>query len=138
LAQYQDSPAAIETAAENEIWGSGYAASMRDFGGEHYLLSPVFNMEEVYTQIVEEVINGEWEAELTYLGMDAGAVDISEPGPNVPSDVVEEVETLRDDMLETDTDEFVWDGTTFEDWTDAEIFFESDEFGIDNIEGESP
>ncbi len=136
MAQHQDSPAALETAADNEIWATGYAASMRDqIDEDYYLMTPIFEWEEVYTQIIEEVGEGAWEAGVTFPGLGSGAA-VSDPGPAVPDDVVEEVMEIRDEMLEGDGDEIVWGGTPFEDWSDEEILFDSDDFLIDNIEGD--
>jgi len=136
MAQHQDSPSALETAADNEIWGSGYAASMQDqIDEEYYLMTPVFEWEEVYARIIEEVQDGEWEAGITFPDIGEGA-DISDPGPAVPDDVVDEVMSIRDDMLEGDADEIVWSDTPYEGRSDEEILFESDDFELDNIEGE--
>jgi len=137
MAQHQDSPAALETAADNEIWASGYAASMMDqIDEEYYLMTPVFEWEEVYMQIIEEVQDGEWEAGITFPDLGSGA-DISDPGPAVPDDVEEEVLDIREDMLDGNGDEIVWGDTEFEDWSDEDILFGSDDFYFDNIEGEA-
>ncbi len=138
MAQHQDSPSALETAADNEIWGSGYAASMMDQldDQDYYLMTPVFNWEEVYAQIIEEVEAGEWEAGITFPGIETDAIDVSDPGPAVPDDVVDEVMEIRDDMIEGDADEIVWGGTPYEGRSDEEILFESDSFEMDNIDGD--
>lgn len=136
IGQHQDSPSALETGADAGIWASGYAAPMEEFAGEHYLMTPVFNWEEVYIQIIEEVRDGDWEAGITYPGFEAEAVDVTDPGPNVPDDVIDEVMDIRDDMIAGDGDEIVWGGTPFEDWSDEEILFNFDSLGIDNIDGQ--
>lgn len=43
LVQHQDSPAVVETANENDVWGSGFNTDMSDFGGENYLTSSIWN-----------------------------------------------------------------------------------------------
>ncbi len=136
MTQHQDSPSALETAADNDIWASGYAAPMGEYAGENYLMTPVFNWEVVHESIIEDVRSGDWEAGVTFPDLADGATDITDPGPEVPDDVVDEVMELKDDMMDGDADEIVWGGTEFEDWIDEEILFESDTFGIDNIDGE--
>jgi len=136
MAQHQDSPSALETAADNGIWASGYAESAADFAGENYLMTPVFNWEEAYNSIIEDVRDGEWEAGFTYPGIADGAVEVSDPGPEVPQEVVDEVTSIHDDMASGDADEIVWSGTPYEDWSDEELLFEFDTLGIDNIEGD--
>jgi len=136
MAQHQDSPAALETAADNEIWASGYAASMSDqIDDDYYLMTPVFEWEEVYIQLIEAVADGSWDAGITFPGLGNGAA-ISDPGPAVPDDVVEEITSLQEDMLEGEGDDIVWSDTPYEGRSDEEILFDSDAFEIDNIEGE--
>jgi len=136
MAQHQDSPSALQTAADNDIWATGYAESAADFAGDNYLMTPVFNWEVVYMDIIERASEGTWEGGITWLGIEDDAVDISEPGPEVPDDVVEEVMSLRDDMIEGDADEIVWGDTEYAEWSDEQLMFESDSFIVDNISGE--
>ena len=136
MAQHQDSPSALQTAADNDIWATGYAESAADFAGDNYLMTPVFNWEVVYMDIIERASEGTWEGGITWLGIEDDAVDISEPGPEVPDDVVEEVMSLRDDMIEGDADEIVWGDTEYAEWSDEQLMFQSDSFIIDNISGE--
>lgn len=136
MAQHQDSPAALETAADNDIWASGYAAPMGEYAGDNYLMTPVFHWEVVHEIVLNDVRSGDWEAGITFPGLADGATELSDPGPEVPDDVVDEVMGIRDEMLDGDADDIVWGGTTFEDWSDEEILFDSASFGIDNIEGE--
>ena len=136
MAQHQDSPSALETASENGIWASGYAESAADFAGDNYLMTPVFNWEEAYIQIIEEARDGEWEADYTFPGIGEGAVDISDPGPEVPSEVVDAVTGLKEEMESEDADDIVWSGTPYESWSEEDVLFDSSSFEIDNIEGQ--
>ena len=136
MAQHQDSPSALQTAADNGIWASGYAESAASFAGDNYLMTPVFNWEEAYIQIIEDVRAGEWEAGFTYPGIGDGAVDVSDPGPAVPDSVVDEVTSMKEEMESGNADEMVWGGTPYADWTDEELLFEFDTLGLDNIEGD--
>jgi len=136
MAQHQDSPSVLETAAENGIWASGYAESAADFAGDNYLMTPVFHWEEAYMQIIEEARDGEWEAGFTYPGIGDGAVDVSDPGPQVPDSVVDEVTSLKEEMESGDADDIVWGGTQYKDWSDEELLFDFDTLGLNNIEGD--
>ena len=136
MAQHQDSPSALETAASNDIWATGYAESAADIAGDNYLMTPVFNWEVVYMDIIERASEGTWEGGITLLGFEDGAIDISDPGPEVPEDVVEEVMEIREDMMAGDGDEIVWGGTEYDDWSDEQLMFESDSFIVDNIDGD--
>ena len=138
MAQHQDSPSALETAAEAGIWASGYAAPMGDFAGENYLTTPVFEWEEAHRPIIEDVRDGSWEAGMTFPGIASGATVLDDWGSEVPDDVISEVDDIQSDMMEGDdaADDIVWGGTQFEDWSDEEILFDFDVLGFDNIDGE--
>ena len=136
MAQHQDSPSVLETAADAGIWASGYAESAADFAGDNYLMTPVFNWEEAYIQIIQEAREGEWEAEFTYPGIGDGAVEVSDPGPEVPQEVIDEVTSIQEDMESGDPDDVVWGGTPYEEWSEEEILFDFDTLGVDNIDGE--
>ncbi|WIV68480.1 BMP family ABC transporter substrate-binding protein [Natrialbaceae archaeon AArc-T1-2] len=134
LAQHQDSPAVVETANENDVWGSGFNTDMSTFGGENYLTSPVWNWDVLYLDRIEAVRAGDWEAGVTFPGMADGVSDISAFGPNVPDQVVDAVIARREELLEGDADAIVWRETPFENWSDAELLFEVDSIEVDNVE----
>ncbi|GAB3030966.1 BMP family ABC transporter substrate-binding protein [Natronobiforma cellulositropha] len=134
LAQHQDSPAVVETANENSIWGSGFNTDMSGFGGETYLTSPVWDWSVVYADRIEAVRDGTWKAGVTFPGIADGVGDISTFGPNVPDDVAGAVIDRREDLLTGDADEIVWRGTPFENWSDTALMFDVDTLEIDNID----
>jgi basic membrane lipoprotein Med (substrate-binding protein (PBP1-ABC) superfamily) len=99
-------------------------------------MTPVFNWEQAYIPIIEDAQAGEWEAGYTFPGIADGAVEVSDPGPEVPQEVIDEVTSIQEEMTGGDADDVVWSGTPYEDWTEEEILFESDTLGVDNIEGQ--
>jgi basic membrane protein A len=146
MAQHQDSPGALRAAADEGLFASGYAFPMGDQAGDNYLTTPVFEWEVAHSAIIEDVRAGEWEAGLTFPGIAEGATVLDEYGPDVPDDVISEVEGVREDMMESDdaADDIVWSGTQIEEWTDEEILldfvpgtegFSGFADGIDNIDG---
>lgn len=134
LAQHQDSPAIVETANENDVWGSGFNTDMSEFGGENYLTSPVWNWDVLYLDRIQAVRDGDWEAGVTFPGMADGVADVSDFGPNVPDDVIDAVTDRREELLEGDADEIIWGGTPFEDWSDIELLFGVDTIEIDTVD----
>jgi basic membrane protein A len=146
MAQHQDSPGALRAAADQGLFASGYAFPMGEQAGDNYLTTPVFEWEVPHRMIIEDVRAGEWEASLTFPGIAEGATILDEWGPEVPDDVISEVEGIQEDMMESDdaADDIVWGGTQIEDWTDEEILFDfvpgTEGFsgfadGIDNLDG---
>jgi basic membrane protein A len=120
MAQHQNFPAAAKRAAEAGIWASGYNSPMGDYVGERYVTSPIWNWEVFYRQALREIDNDSWESDAYWKGLNAGIVDLSPWGPNVPGDVVSAVEQQRSAI--TDGDRRVWDGTKFEEFDDEELF----------------
>ncbi|MEF8776424.1 MAG: BMP family ABC transporter substrate-binding protein, partial [Haloarculaceae archaeon] len=120
IAQEQDSPAAVKAANEADVWASGYNAPMSEFGGENYLVSPIWHWEEFYGPAVQSVHDGTWEADAFWGGMDTGLPALDEWGPNAPQDVTETVADTRSELLEGSLD--VWAGSKFEGESDEFLF----------------
>jgi len=135
IAQEQDSPAAVKAANEADVWASGYNAPMGEFGGENYLISPVWNWEEFYVPTVESVHDGTWEADFFWGGMEAGLPALDEWGPNVPQEVKDTVASTEEEILNDDLD--VWAGSKFEGESD-EFLFQKMQSYVEGVEGEVP
>lgn len=135
MAQHQDSPAAVRAANEAGIWSTGYDAPMGEFGGDKYITSPIWNWEEHYIPTVESVRDGSWESDAYWKGLNAGIVDLSEWGPNVPEDVKSEVSDIRSQIASGDLD--IWSGSGFEGEDDT-FFFQDMASYVENVEGEVP
>ena len=135
MAQHQDSTAALEAAAEADVWATGYDAPMGDFAGDNYLTSPIWHWEEFYRPTLQSVRNDEGESDFYYEGLNAGIVDIDDWGPEVPSDVQEEVSSRRTDIENGDLD--IWTGSEFSDWSVDERFEEMSSY-VEAVEGSVP
>jgi len=129
------SPAAVQTAAENEAWAFTYTTSMAEQGGDWYGSSAVFNWEEFYAPTLQAVKNDNWESDAYWEGLESGVVGVDEFGPQVPDDVVSEVETKQQEII--DGDRSVWQGSEFEGSSDEFLFGEMNSY-VEGIEGEVP
>jgi len=123
MAQHQDSAAAVRAASDAGIWATGYDAPMNQFGGEEYLTSPIWHWEAFYNPTLESVKQGSWTSDAYWKGLNAGIVDISEWGPEVPEDVKSEVADTREAIANGDADV----------WADSKFAGESDEFLFQNM-----
>ncbi|MDS0261122.1 BMP family ABC transporter substrate-binding protein [Haloarcula sp. S1CR25-12] len=132
---HQTSTAAVQTAADNEAYAFTYTTSMADAGGDWYGSSALFNWEEFYGPTLEAINNGNWESEAYWNGLDAGVVGVDDFGPQVPDDVVSEVETYEEEIVSGDRT--VWQGTKFEGESDEFLFGEMSSY-VEGIEGEVP
>jgi basic membrane protein A len=135
IAQEQDSPAAVKAAADAGVWASGYNAPMGEFGGENYLISPVWNWEEFYVPTVESVHEGTWESDFLWGGMDTGLPALDGWGPNVPQEVKDTVASTREEIVNGNFN--VWEGSKFEGESDEFLFQEMNSF-VPGVEGEVP
>jgi len=135
MAQHQDSTAAVQAAAEADIWATGYNAPMQEFAEDNYLTSPIWHWEVFYEPTLEAVRNGNWEPDFSYQGLESGLVDIDDWGPEVPDDVKSEVESLRGDIESGDLD--IWAESKF---ADADVSTRFQDMGsfVEQVEGSVP
>jgi len=135
IAQEMDSPAAVRAANEAGVWSSGYNAPMGEFGGENYIVSPIWNWEEFYAPTVQSLYEGTWESDAFWGGMDTGLPDLDGWGPNVPQDVKDTVAETRQEILDGSFN--VWEGSKFEGESDEFLYQEMSSF-VEGVEGEVP
>jgi basic membrane protein A len=135
MAQHQDSPAAVRAAREAGIWATGYDAPMGEFGGDRYLTSPIWNWEVFYEPTVKAVRDGSWESDFFFEGLTSGVVDLSDWGPQVPSEVKSSVSETRSGIENGDVD--VWSDTKFAGEDDTFLFQEMSSY-VEGVEGSVP
>jgi basic membrane protein A len=135
IAQEQDSPAAVRAANEADVWASGYNAPMGQFGGDNYLISPIWDWKQFYDPAVSAVHDGSWESDAYWGGMETGLPTLDEWGPEVPQDVKDTVASTKEEILNGELN--VWEGTKFEGESDEFLFQEMSTFG-EGVEGEVP
>ena len=132
---HNTSPAAVRTAAENEAWAFTYTTSMAEAGGDWYGSSATFNWEEHYRPTLEAISGGEWESDAFWGGLESGVVGLDDFGPQVPDDVVSDVETKQEELI--NGDRTVWQDTQFAGEPD-EFFFNEMQSYVEGINGEVP
>ncbi|WP_459191093.1 BMP family ABC transporter substrate-binding protein [Halosimplex sp. J119] len=135
IAQEVDSPAPVKAANEAGVWASGYNAPMGEYGGENYLISPIWHWEEVYDPTLQSVRDGTWEADAFWGGMETGLPDLDEWGPEVPQDVKD---TVADTRAQIENDELdVWADSKFEGESDQFLFQQMGSY-VEGVDGEVP
>lgn len=100
LANYQDSPAGIQAAAERGVWGMGNDSDMNRYAPDTYITNPVLNWGEFYVEIVQSVIDGTWKPDAHLRGLKEDMADIAPFGKNVPQEVQDAVEAKRQEMID--------------------------------------
>nr|ABQ75761.1 basic membrane protein [uncultured haloarchaeon] len=132
---HQTSTAAVQTAAENDAYAFTYTTSMADAGGEFYGSSAIFNWEEFYKPTLQSVYDDEWESDAYWKGLESGVIDIDDFGPQVSDDIVSEVETQKQEIINGERS--VWEGSQFEGESDEFLFSQMGSY-VEGIEGEVP
>jgi basic membrane protein A len=135
MAQHQDSPAALNAAADAGIWASGYQAPMKDLAGENYLTSPIWNWSAFYVPAIRSVREGTWQPDFYWGGLNEGVVALDEFGSEVPESVVEEVQATKETIQNGDLD--IWAETAFADREDWWLYSSMEAF-VPRIDGEIP
>lgn len=135
MAQHQDSPAAVRAAKEAGIWATGYDAPMDEFGGEQYVTSPIWHWEVFYEPTLISVQKGNWESDAYWEGLDAGIVDLSDWGPQVPSEAKSMVSDTEEQIITGQLDP--WAGTKFEGESDSFLFGQMSSY-VEGVEGSVP
>ena len=106
LANYQDSPAGIQAAAERGVWGMGNDADMSEYAPDTYITNPVIHWGDHYVDVVQSWIDGTWTSASYLGGLAEGMADIAPFGKNVPADVQAKVEEVRKALMSGDTEIF--------------------------------
>ncbi|MEQ9044428.1 MAG: BMP family ABC transporter substrate-binding protein [Sneathiellaceae bacterium] len=86
LAQHTDSTAAMQVAAERGLHAFGQASDMIKFGPKTQLTAIVDEWAPYYIERVQAVLDGTWEQQATWDGMEDGTV-VMAPFTNMPDDV---------------------------------------------------
>lgn len=86
VTQHTDSTAAMQVAAERNIKAFGQASDMIKFGPKTQLTSIIDDWAPYYIERVKAVMDGTWEQQDVWHGMDHGSVKMA-PYTNMPDDV---------------------------------------------------
>lgn len=106
IAQHQDTTEPQKAADEAGAYGIGYNSDMREFVGDSVLTSPVWNWGPKYIEITREVMNGTYETESYWGGMQENIVQLAPFSPEVPEDVRDLVDERRQMIIDGEMDIF--------------------------------
>jgi len=106
LANYQDSPAGIQAAAERGVWGMGNDADMSEYAPDTYVTNPTINWGDYYVEMVQNWIDGKWESHSYLGGFKEGMANIAPFGKNVPQEVQDLVNEKKEEFINGTFDVF--------------------------------
>lgn len=99
VAQHQDTPSAVQGAAEKGAWAIGSDSDMSRFAPQKTLTSTVWNWCPIYLKAVETVEKKSFKAGEVYGGLDDGTVSLAPLNPLVPAEVAGLVEKAKADII---------------------------------------
>lgn len=97
---HQDSPAAMQAAQARGKYAIGYHSDMSAFAPEATLTSVVWDWTGLYKEVASNMVDGAWEPEQIWSGLDAGVVDLAPMSAKVPADIRVLVEQRRDAIVD--------------------------------------
>ncbi len=106
IAMHADSGAAPLAAEEAGVYVVGYNNDMSGYAPTRHLTAPIWDWGVVTTRVVGQVIEGTWQSENIWWGMDAGIVDLAPFGDMVPEEVRTLVEEERSRIVNGEWDVF--------------------------------
>jgi basic membrane lipoprotein Med (substrate-binding protein (PBP1-ABC) superfamily) len=102
-----DDPAYLKAAEERGVWAAMWNTDMRKYGPKAYISSVLLNWNDFYIKEVQAYLNGTWKGgRIVYLPLGQG-VDRDAWGENVPKDVQQRVDAVREKMLKESYNPFV-------------------------------
>ena len=105
ITQHTDSTAALAVAEENGIKAFGQASDMIEFAPTTQLTAILDLWGPYYVARVKAVMDGTWESEDTWGGMDTGMVEMA-PMTNMPEDVAETAIAIANQIYDGKLDIF--------------------------------
>ncbi len=100
IAQHQDTAGPQQAAEERGVWAVGYNTDMSMFAPKASLTSAVWNWGPYYVQAVQSVIDGTYQSESYWQGLEAGIVDLSPLTANAPEGAQAKVDAAKAAILD--------------------------------------
>ena len=133
LANYQDSPAGIQAAAQRGVWGMGNDADMSEYAPETYITNPIIHWGDYYLSTIQSWIDGTWKSNAYLGGIAEGMSDIAPFGKNVPEDIQSKVKGLKEELKAGKLDIFsgaIYDNKDELRVADGEVLSDGDILGM--------
>ncbi|MGF1526392.1 MAG: BMP family ABC transporter substrate-binding protein [Candidatus Competibacterales bacterium] len=87
IVQHTDSPAPVQVAQERGVYAVGQASDMSRFGPDAHLTAIIDIWDQYYIDRAQAVLDGSWASGDTWLGLEAGLVEMGAFNPAIPDAV---------------------------------------------------
>ena len=99
ITQHTDSPAPLQVAEERGVLAFGQASDMAEFAPGAQLTSIIDDWDTYYVSRAQAVVDGIWESQDTWGGIDSGMVAFPEYSDFVPEEVKAAADTVKAGIL---------------------------------------
>ncbi|MCL4141548.1 UNVERIFIED_CONTAM: hypothetical protein GTU68_040510 [Idotea baltica] len=100
ITQHTDSPAPLQAAQERGVVGFGQASDVAAFAPDAQLTAIIDDWNQYYIDRTQAVIDGTWESQDVWHGIDSGMVGFAEYNATVPDDVKAAAEVIKDGIVD--------------------------------------
>ncbi|REL27616.1 BMP family ABC transporter substrate-binding protein [Thalassotalea euphylliae] len=100
ITQHTDSPAPLQAAEAAGIYAIGYHSDMSEYGKNAHLTAAVHNWKEFYAKRVAQVLDGSWQSEDVWQGMDANMTQLAPLSDAIPPEVQAKIQLLSAQIAE--------------------------------------
>jgi len=100
IAQHTDSPAPLQVAEERGVIGFGQASDMAAFAPTAQLTSIIDDWDAFYVERTRAAMDGSWESQDVWMGIDSGMVAFAEYNASVPDDVQAAAEVIKEGIVD--------------------------------------
>lgn len=90
----------IQAAEEEGVWAIGWGLDQNSVAPDTVISSLLFSGGELLLQDVGKVVDGTWTGEVRLYGLETGVVGIADYYGLVPDDVAEEIEQVKQDIID--------------------------------------
>lgn len=99
IAQHQDTTGPQVAAAERGKWCIGYNCDTSDVTPDSFMTAPVWNWGPYYADQIQKVLDGTWESENYWGGMEDGIVALAPLTKNAPEGAQEKVDEMTEKII---------------------------------------
>ena len=100
ITQHTDSPAPLQVAQERGIVGFGQASDMAAFAPDAQLTSIIDDWNDYYIERTRAAMDGSWESQDVWMGIDSGMVGFADYNAEVPEDVQAAAEVIKEGIVD--------------------------------------
>ena len=100
ITQHTDSPAPLQVAEERGVIGFGQASDMARFAPEAQLTSIIDDWDAYYVERTKAAMDGTWESQDVWQGIDSGMVAFADYNASVPEDVQAAAEVIKEGIVD--------------------------------------